>query len=283
MRWLPLVFLALILAVAALGEASSASEPEIVFVHHVTPEGLHVEEAFERSTVRENRTVADFTFDGNVLPGGRATFLYNPASQPAWITSTSFIQAAIGSWNVITQNLQLSYGGTTAVTSSLCHDDAPDGHDTISWGSRTGGGSLAIATACWWVGAAGECDVVIGTVTQAALTAYQGILAHEIGHCNGLAHSSDQNALLWPSYHGVNVPQSDDINGICSLYGGCGVSPTPGTPLPTSTGTIASTPTLIPFTPTSTPFPVETPPIMGGKCLNANRPICLYIGNVARD
>ena len=46
------------------------------------------------------------------------------------------------------------------------------------------------------------------------------VAAHEIGHTLGLAHSSDPNALMYPSYRGPHrFLDADDIAGAQSLYG----------------------------------------------------------------
>lgn len=46
------------------------------------------------------------------------------------------------------------------------------------------------------------------------------VMFHEIGHFFGLAHSTDQDAVMFPSNNkGIQrAPRIDDINGICSLY-----------------------------------------------------------------
>ncbi|KAI1303219.1 Matrix metalloproteinase-14 [Halotydeus destructor] len=51
-------------------------------------------------------------------------------------------------------------------------------------------------------------------------TDFLSIAIHEIGHSLGLFHSSDQTAVMYPMYRGVQHRlEPDDIQGITSLYG----------------------------------------------------------------
>jgi hypothetical protein len=58
------------------------------------------------------------------------------------------------------------------------------------------------------------------------------VAAHEIGHTLGLAHSSDPNALMYPSYSGpYRRLGEDDIAGIQAIYG-VGSAPEPAPEVP---------------------------------------------------
>lgn len=60
------------------------------------------------------------------------------------------------------------------------------------------------------------------------------VAAHEIGHTLGLAHSSDPNSLMFPSYDGPRrFLGDDDIAGIQDLYG-VGSNPQPAPSIPGS-------------------------------------------------
>jgi hypothetical protein len=50
------------------------------------------------------------------------------------------------------------------------------------------------------------------------------VLTHEAGHFLGLAHSSDETAVMYAFYHpGSTALARDDIAGICSIYGADGL------------------------------------------------------------
>jgi hypothetical protein len=68
------------------------------------------------------------------------------------------------------------------------------------------------------------------------------VALHEIGHLLGLAHSQDQNAIMY-AYYGEdrNDLRADDIAGIQSLYGSATEQPTALQPGETVSGHLAQT------------------------------------------
>ncbi len=65
---------------------------------------------------------------------------------------------------------------------------------------------------------------------------FLGVASHEFGHAIGLLHSSDTNALMYPSYNPRNLqPGSDDVRGAQQLYG-AGTGRVSNTPAPGATG-----------------------------------------------
>jgi hypothetical protein len=57
------------------------------------------------------------------------------------------------------------------------------------------------------------------------------ILTHEAGHFLGLAHSSDNAAVMFAKYHAATVLQPDDVAAICSIYGADGTRYTAAGPI----------------------------------------------------
>ena len=143
-----------------------------------------------------------------------------------------------------------------AVVSVACH------HEGVSTLHAIPGGS----------GKAYRLDVVNIRVSQATQTSTASglryILAHELGHALGIAHSEDPNALMAPQFVGVSTAWSltaDDQNALRALYptgASSGGSPPSGGGGPPPGGT-GSPPTEEP-PPTEDPVaPLPVPPLAG--------------------
>lgn len=168
----------------------------------------------------------------------------------------------------------------TTLPASICEGQGSDGQQVVSFGNL---GNGVIGVACWNFN--NECDLVLSSSYQGD---FRPIILHEIGHCVGLAHSNDPNAIMYPVYHGQQGINQDDRAGFCSIYACDGATPSATatvsatvpreTPVPTftatatipptntttatippATATFTRTATNPPATATSTPKPKPTP------------------------
>jgi hypothetical protein len=98
-----------------------------------------------------------------------------------------------------------------------------DGFNDVGW-RRLGGSTLGVT---WSSSSIDEADMAINTsftwnlgCTQIAGSFdLQTVLLHENGHVAGLGHSSDVNAVMYPSYQTARCSLgADDRAGLASLY-----------------------------------------------------------------
>lgn len=175
--------------------------------------------------------------------------VYEVNVQPSMLSA--FNEAA-GMINRENAAIEVVNVGTAADTQHLCVTGQLDQTNEII-ASPLSGNTLGVACASFGVGDPdgdgyqqfAECDIVIdndGSYSFDIAT----VLAHEIGHCIGLAHSEDPNSLMYASYHGpMDSLSEDDITGLQAIYGVEDASPTP-TPTPTSTPSPTPSPTITP-------------------------------------
>ena len=160
---------------------------------------------------------------------------YNPQNDPTGGDGITALRNTHTSWNnVATSSFTFEYGGETGKCPSLVNEckgrQTFDGNNDVAWLALRDANTLGVT----WSGTGGndEADMALNTNftwTTDGFSNYdvETVFLHENGHVTGLSHSTDQSAIMYPSYQNVNRDlQQDDIDGITFLY--------PGTSTPTN-------------------------------------------------
>ena len=167
-----------------------------------------------------------FATTGLVWDNATATQRYNPSGQP--VSGQGALVATQSTWNNAGSRFRFVNGGTTGTCPSLL-SGCPgrqrfDGENGVGW-ARLQNGTLGVTV---YSTSIDEADMGINTRypwnlgCQELPASYdlQTVMLHENGHVVGLDHSSDTNAVMYPSYRQADCTLGqDDINGIRSIYG----------------------------------------------------------------
>jgi hypothetical protein len=179
-------------------------------------------------TSNEYTTIAlhwDQFSDSNALNDFVIQF-YNSANVPVTVGANGLIalQHTQKSWtDVTTSKYTINDGGSTGRCPSLvkeCGSQTFDGFNDVGWLPLSSATTLGVT----WTGTSiDEADMALNTNFNWSTTGgnydVETVFLHENGHVAGLGHSTDINAIMYPSYQKVNrVLQTDDINGISFLY-----------------------------------------------------------------
>ena len=152
---------------------------------------------------------------------------YNGAGSRASGAQTA-LNNGYGDWSGVSgSGYRIQSGGTTSRCPSLVREcpgaQRTDGFNDVGWAllsngtlgvtwSTTGGpeADMAINTRYTWVTG---CRNVSGAFDL------ETVYLHENGHVAGLGHSTDINAVMYPSYQAARCQLAqDDRNGIAALY-----------------------------------------------------------------
>ena len=170
---------------------------------------------------------AAFTFNGLVWNRLPVTQWYNPAGERTGQARTA-LRNTYGDWSSVSGSSYRIDGGQTTSRCPSLVNECPgqqrfDGNNDVGW-ARLSGNTLGVT---WYGTSRDEADMAINnryawsTTCAPVAGAYdlETVFLHENGHVAGLGHSSDRNAVMYPSYQTARCSLgTDDRNGIAALY-----------------------------------------------------------------
>jgi len=161
------------------------------------------------------------------------TQYYNPINSPVGDNGLTALQHTQQSWTAVpTSKYTINDGGSTSRCPSLvkeCGSQTFDGFNDVGWLPMSSATTLGVT----WTGTStDEADMALNTNFNWSTTGgdydVETVFLHENGHVAGLGHSTDINAIMYPSYQKINhLLQTDDINGISFLYPTTTSNPSP--------------------------------------------------------
>jgi hypothetical protein len=168
-----------------------------------------------------------YSFTGlfwDILP---VTQSYNPAGSPQSGAQTALTNTYPDWSTVSNSSYKIQFGGTTTRCPSLVREcrgpQTNDRLNDVGW-ARLQNGTLGVT---WSTSGTDEADMAINTIYSWSVgcTATAGsfdlesVYLHENGHVAGLGHSTDVNAVMYPSYQTARCALAqDDKNGLAALY-----------------------------------------------------------------
>jgi hypothetical protein len=223
-----------VLAVDGVAKGSADRRVEVLVV---VPAGASARAAGDRALAGQGAKRAQakpeppqsqgFTFTGlkwDVLPVRQS---YNPAGQATSGAATA-LSNTYGDWSSVKgSTYRISSGGTTSRCPSLVREcpgaQRNDRFNDVGW-AQLSNGTLGVT---WSTSGVDEADMAINTryawstgcVARPGAYDLESVYLHENGHVAGLGHSTDVNAVMYPSYQTARcVLAQDDKNGIAALY-----------------------------------------------------------------
>ena len=219
-----------VIAVDGVSKRSADVRVEILVE---VPDGVNARKAADRALEAQGAkraappVSAAFTFSGLFWDRLPVVQNYNSSGQPTTAARTALTNT-YGDWSGASgSSFRIGSGGTTSRCPSLVREcpgqQRYDGYNDVGW-ARLSGGTLGVT---WYSTSIDEADMAItsrvawstGCVQSGSAYDLETVFLHENGHVAGLGHSSDRNAVMYPSYQTARCTLgTDDRNGIAALY-----------------------------------------------------------------
>ena len=221
--------------IAVDGVSKTDADRHVEILVHV-PDGQDANAAAERALAGQGAKKApkppapqsnSYSFTGLFWDTRKVTQNYNPAGSrnPA---AQSALTNTHPDWSTVSGAVfQISFGGNTSRCPSLVREcpgaQRNDRFNDVGW-ARLANGTLGVT---WSTSGTDEADMAINTrySWNTGCRAVSGsfdlesVILHENGHVAGLGHSTDINAVMYPSYQTARCSLAqDDKNGIAALY-----------------------------------------------------------------
>jgi hypothetical protein len=220
--------------IAVDGVSKTNADRRVEILVHV-PAGENANDAADRALAGQGAKKAppappqenSYTFTGlkwDVLP---VTQNYNPSGQRTAGAQTALTNTYPDWSGVSGSNYRIQFGGTTTRCPSLVREcpgaQKNDRLNDVGW-AQLANGTLGVT---WSTSGTDEADMAINTryTWNTGCTAVAGsfdlesVILHENGHVAGLGHSTDVNAVMYPSYQTARCALAqDDKNGLAALY-----------------------------------------------------------------
>ena len=221
--------------VAAEGVANSNADRRVE-VLVVVPAGASARSAGNRALAAQGAARAKakpqppqsngYTYTGlkwDVLPVRQS---YNPAGQR--VSGAQALTNTYGDWSSVSgSTYRITDGGATSRCPSLVREcpgaQRNDGYNDVGWAGLSNG-TLGVT---WSTSGTDEADMAINTryawntgcVARPNSFDLESVYLHENGHVAGLGHSTNVNAVMYPSYQTARCAlAADDKAGIAALY-----------------------------------------------------------------